>query len=102
MQTMYYIISLKWTNKNDKWITLWRHNRAGYAWFVSMAGKYTKEEAGKKTTTVTIISTDAAYKYLESVNYEGNPQHVLPNSKEVRDLLGITKNDLLAIHKTTN
>ena len=37
---MYYIISLKHTNKEDNYITLWRPDNSGYCYRQDHAGKY--------------------------------------------------------------
>lgn len=39
----FYIVSVKHTRREHKYITLWRPNDAGYCWPLSWAGKY--EEA---------------------------------------------------------
>jgi len=36
----YYIVSLKHTNRKDKYITLWRPKNAGYCWPLELAGVY--------------------------------------------------------------
>lgn len=42
----YFIVSLKHTNKKDKYVTLWRPDNAGYAWPLELAGKYKGYEEG--------------------------------------------------------
>jgi hypothetical protein len=36
---MFYILSIKWTRKGDKWVTFWRSNCAGYVWALASAGR---------------------------------------------------------------
>lgn len=40
---LYYVVSLKWTRRDDAYISFWRPANAGYAYPLSWAGKY--EEA---------------------------------------------------------
>lgn len=42
----YYVVSLKHTNKKDKYMTLWRPNNAGYCWPLELAGVYNGYEPG--------------------------------------------------------
>jgi len=39
---MYYIISLKHTQKGDKYITLWRTDNSGYCYAQDQAGQYSE------------------------------------------------------------
>ena len=45
---MYYIISLKHTHKEDKYITLWRPNNSGYCYSQDQAGRYSEIKEGYK------------------------------------------------------
>ena len=39
----HYVISLKHTLRNDRYITIWRPDDKGYCWALSRAGKYQRE-----------------------------------------------------------
>jgi hypothetical protein len=43
--TLYYLVSLKHTERRHRYITFWRPNRSGYAWPLSWAGTYSAREA---------------------------------------------------------
>lgn len=45
-ETEYYIVSLKHTDRKDKYITLWRSENAGYAYPLELSGKYKGYEKG--------------------------------------------------------
>ncbi len=99
----FLILSLKWTNKRDRWLTFWRPNAAGYAWFREWAGVYDEDEANRERDGDTMaINVYAVKKYWEKIEYEGKERQVLPNTKEVRAALGITLNDLKAKYITTH
>lgn len=49
--TPYYVVSLKHTNKKDKFFTLWRPANAGYCWPLSLAGMYDGYEDHYHRTT---------------------------------------------------
>ncbi len=40
----YYIVSLKWTRRENPYITFWRPDNSGYACPLSWAGKYSEEK----------------------------------------------------------
>lgn len=40
----YYILSLKWTQRGDQWVTFWRRNNSGYAWPLEWSGRYTEDQ----------------------------------------------------------
>jgi hypothetical protein len=42
----YYIVSLKHTNKKDKYLTLWRPDNKGYCWMIASAGLYSEIQEG--------------------------------------------------------
>lgn len=42
----FLILSLKHTNKKDKYITLWRPDNKGYCWMIDAAGRYKGYQKG--------------------------------------------------------
>jgi len=102
--TRFLLISLKWTNKKDKWFTMWRENSCGYCWFAEWAGFYDVEEARKIHGQDNTIMVDSyLVKHLwKEIEYEGKKRQVLPNTAEVRRELKIQLRDLKALHATTH
>lgn len=45
----FYVISLKHSHKRDRYITFWRPENKGYAWPLSWAGRYTREQIEQST-----------------------------------------------------
>lgn len=92
---MYYIISLKHTNKSDEYMTLWRSNDCGYCYEQSIAGLYADTEVydgyhdGDNNLPVEV----------ETLNkfFIGDENKYIPNVKIVWDALGIesTKKGLI-------
>jgi hypothetical protein len=39
-----YVVSVRHTKRNDRYITFWRKDNAGYAWPLSWAGQYPRDE----------------------------------------------------------
>jgi hypothetical protein len=63
-----YIVSLKHTNRDHAYITVWRPENAGYAWPLSWAGKYSEADVlaergyyhrGDDTLAVPCVCLDA-------------------------------------------
>lgn len=44
----YFIVSLKHLQREHLYVTLWRDKNAGYAWPLSWAGRYSKEDVLRK------------------------------------------------------
>ncbi|OFX56305.1 MAG: hypothetical protein A2066_12950 [Bacteroidetes bacterium GWB2_41_8] len=94
---MYHIISLAHTNKTDKFITLWRPNNAGYCYSKPMAGIYEKPEKGYHDSDSNMpITVDQADKLFIEAKYDGELRMMIPNCKQVWDVLNVkmTKNGL--------
>lgn len=48
MGNIYYLVSVKHTRRDQKYIAFWRPDNCGYAWPLSWAGKYTEEQIKAK------------------------------------------------------
>jgi hypothetical protein len=96
---MYYIISLKHTNKREKFITLWRPNNAGYCFAKEYAGVYDEIEEGYHNGEgqLPIKISDAEPLFVKDEKYFDAPLHAIPNTKNVLDLLNVKwdKDDLV-------
>lgn len=64
--TEYLIVSLKHTNRKDKYITLWRPDNKGYCWPVELAGLYKGYQHDYHNTegNIPIPYTDLQPKFL--------------------------------------
>jgi hypothetical protein len=102
--TRFLLLSLKWTNKKDKWFTFWRENSAGYCWFKEWCGLYDIEKARETHGHDNTIMVDGfLIKHLwKEIEYEGKKREILPNTEEVRKFLSIQLRDLKALHRTTH
>lgn len=98
VSTRFLIMSLKWTNKKDKWITFWRKNSAGYCWFKEWTGLYNENCFNPDLTQERFIDSEKLEGLWIKIKYEGYEREVLPNTLNVRKILGITKEDLKALH----
>lgn len=86
----YYYVSLKWTHKNDAFITLWGPNSNGYQWYQSWIGKYS-EPYDPSADSVKSVLCDVADPLFEKVRFDGKEVMILPNTESVRAILGIRK-----------
>ncbi|MDQ5929459.1 MAG: hypothetical protein QG594_1238 [Bacteroidota bacterium] len=91
--TGYYLISVKWSMVNDPYITFIRKNALAYCYNVNWAGPLTKFEIDRvyKNEQAIIVSHDTIKHYLEYVNNVW----VLPNTDELRNLIGLKETGLL-------
>lgn len=90
--TGYYLVSNHWTVINDTNITFVRKNSLGYCYNLKWAGPLSKYEAQKLNgngTGNTIISHGTIRPFLIKINNEV----VLPNSLDVRKILGLDAAD---------
>lgn len=96
MTPKYYIISLKHTSKQEKWITLWRPNNAGYCYAKKDAGIYQEIEDGyhNHEGDSLPVETHKLDGYFIPHEYLGES---IPNCKQVWDAfnLRMTKNGLV-------
>ena len=91
--TGYYLISVKWSMINDQYITFVRKNALAYCYNINWAGPMTKLEIDRvyKNEQVIIVSHNTIKNYLQYVNNI----LVLPNTQELRNLIGLKDADLL-------
>lgn len=103
---MYYIISLKHTNKYDPVITFWRADSKGYAIFHDEFGKYSKGdikmmiergEEGIKAVDVTVVDN---WPLFTTASYEGKERLVVPNTTAARNILQISLPKMKAPYPT--
>jgi hypothetical protein len=96
---MYYVISLKHTMRNEKFITLWRPDNKGYCMNKEWAGTYETIEEGYHNSEgqLPIKVEDAEGLFIRDTEYWGVPHLAMPNTKAVWDMLGVkmTKNGLV-------
>lgn len=100
----YYLLSLKWTNKKDKWFTFWRSDAKGYTWFKEYIGTYDEEKALKYNgfDDTLMIEKDIIDKLWDEFDYEGSKKLALLNIQNIRSILQIDTSDLKSKYKTTN
>jgi len=90
IKIMYYIISLKHTSKEDKFITLWRENNQGYCQSKHVAGIYENYIEGYHNSDANMpISTEEADKLFVLNTDSGQGILYLPNNKLVLGKLGL-------------
>lgn len=86
----YYIISLKHTSKGDSALTLWRLDGKGYCWYSDWAGRYLKEDTENRIDEQNVsVEVDTTNPLFEKTTYDGEERWVLPNTKSVREKLGL-------------
>lgn len=91
----YYIISLKHTGKNDRFITLWRPDNAGYCWFKENAGLYDGYEKGYHDSCNNLpVPEEVANLAFSAIEYEGSKVTAILNTLGNRKILGIKKTQL--------
>ena len=91
--TGYYLISKRWTMINDSNITFVRIKGLGYCYNVHWAGPSNKLEAArvsKKSKTTLVVS----HALLKSFFIESNGEVLLPNTPEIRNLIGFDRSAL--------
>ncbi|MFN7098918.1 MAG: hypothetical protein ACK4M4_00915 [Flavobacterium sp.] len=91
--TGYYLISARWTVINDSYITFVRKKGPGYCYNMDWAGPLSKFDVQKLNSysSSTIIVSHQLLK--EFLLVEGN-QIFLPNSPEVRRVIGLNSGEL--------
>lgn len=119
---MYNIISLKHTNKNDKYITLWRSNKSGYCYSKEMSGLYDIDIDMTHFQTDNMLIQDfeldnifikvpcntnmpiqnfEADRSYSKLPHNDELRNVIPNCPAVWEILKVkmTKNGLRRLHK---
>lgn len=99
MSEQYYYVSLKWTHKNDAFITLWGPNSNGYQWYQSWIGKYEKPY-DPSAESVKSVLCEIADPLFEKVGFDSKEVMILPNTPKVRRALGIRKKDLYRAYRS--
>lgn len=91
--TGYYLISVKWSMINDQYITFVRKNALAYCYNINWAGPMTKFEIDRvyKNEQVLIVSHSTIKNHLQCINNV----LLLPNTHELRKLIGLKDADLL-------
>ena len=87
---MYYIISLKHTHKEDKYITLWRPNNSGYCYAKDQAGQYSEIKEGYHngegdSMAIEVSKLDGFFINSDIDSYKGESKKCIPNCKAVWD-----------------
>lgn len=87
---MYYVISLKHTHKQNKYITLWRPNNRGYCYAQDQAGQYPEYKDGYHNTEgdSTPIEVSQLDGFFIDAVIDGKPKKAVPNCKQVWEMLG--------------
>ncbi|MAO66222.1 MAG: hypothetical protein CL666_14600 [Balneola sp.] len=90
----YALLSLRWTHKNDDFITFWRHDAKGYCWFKAWMGRYSIVRSAQHSSDRTKrVSFEVLEPFWQEVSYEGKIRYVIPNTAEVREVMGIKSED---------
>ena len=95
---MKYIISTKWTHRNDAFITLWRPDNNGYCWYQAWAGKYDiaswskvdREHYDNCHSTIA-IDCEIIDNLFVTVKFDNRIEKILPNTDEVLEILNIDR-----------
>ena len=104
---MYYIISLKHTHREDKYITLWRPDNCGYCYAQTDAGVYPQYEEGYHNVDGDSLPVEKNILDGFFINSEYSSHNIvkkcIPNCKQVWDMLGLkmTKRGLVLLQKIT-
>lgn len=96
----FYYISYKWTHPEDAFITFWRENNCGYCWYKDWAGVYERICYGDEYgSSITVFKSEVDKLWMD-VDFDGAPRKILPNTKEVRKILGLKKKDFYKVHRS--
>ena len=102
---MYYIISLKHTNRQDKNICLWQKNNSGYCSSRELAGVYEDYKRGYHDTegdSMPVSKEKLDGLFIDSISdSKGTLNRSVPNCKQVWELLDVkmTKHGLVRIKR---
>lgn len=92
----YYLVSLKWTLLNDEYITFVRRNGIAYCYNLDWAGpssKFELEQVAIKGKTI-LVPLSIIHSFLVKVHIEKEECFMLPNTYEVRKVIGFEDTDL--------
>lgn len=87
----YYLVSSKWSLKNEAFITFVRKEAFAYCYNLSWAGPiswFDAEKRVKKDCTV-IVHLSTIQPFLIKVQNDDSECYMLPNNEEVRKVIGL-------------
>jgi hypothetical protein len=85
----FYLISLKWSNAQEKYITFVRKGALAYCYNINWAGPMSKFEADRFKRGNTIVVHQSLIKPLIiAVNDDMCKGYALPNTEETRKVIG--------------
>ncbi|HEX2868664.1 MAG TPA: hypothetical protein VHO03_16610 [Ignavibacteriales bacterium] len=102
---LFYIISLKWTHKDDGYLTLWRTSAHGYCWDRAHAGLFEEEYIQKNHSDPLNCDTKAVPKEIVDKLWargfvDGKIENVLPSSNVCRKALGLDVKDFRRLYRS--
>lgn len=81
------VLSLKHTERGHRWITLWRPNRANYAWPLEWAGQYSSVDVVQHRLNDGYSGVACRWDHIERLSVaaevDGQAVRCLPNTREV-------------------
>jgi hypothetical protein len=86
----YYLVSLKWSLINEQYITFVRKEALAYCYDLDWAGPMTKFDLEKKVLNdkTAIVPRSKIKSFLVKVYTDNKQRFMLPNSNEVRKIIG--------------
>ncbi len=92
----YYLISLKWSLINEEYITFVRKEALAYCYNLDWAGPVSKSSLLKKVIKdkTVIVPLSKIRSFLVKVNTDNKECFMLPNTDEVRKVIGFEDIDL--------
>lgn len=92
----YYLVSIKWTEMDDEYITFVRKSTVAYCYNMDWAGpkNICELEEVVRTGQTLIVHQSTIDPFLVHVNHEGKECTMLPNTFEVRRAIGFEEANL--------
>jgi hypothetical protein len=92
----YYLISLKWSLINEEYITFVRKEAFAYCYNLEWAGPVSKSDAEKKVIKdkIVMVHKSRIRPFVIKVIIDETERVVLPNTEEVRKLIGFEDTNL--------
>ena len=92
----YYLISLKWSLINEEYITFVRKEAFAYCYNLEWAGPVSKSDAEKKVINdkIVMVHKSRIRPFVIKVIIDETERVVLPNTEEVRKLIGFEDTNL--------